>query len=698
MIRDLGVVPPGTTLYIPFHTFDSNDPSASVTLTGLATTDIEIYKDGGTTQRASDNGYALLDTDGIDFDGVTGIHGLSINLADNSTAGFYAAGSQYWVVIASVTVDAATINFLLATFRIGYPTALLNTTIATLSSQTSFTLTSGPAEDDALNGCVVCIHDVASAVQLGFAVVSDYTGSTKTVTLAAGTTFTAAATDNIAVFPPINLALIAGSAVSTSSAQLGVNVVNAAGTAWGSGAITAASIASDAITAAKIATGAIDADAIADNAIDAGAIASGAITSAKFAAGAITASVIATDAIDADALATDAVTELTDAMKTAFGLVTGTADSGTTTTMVDAALTQADTDYWKGSLIVFTSGTISGQARLITAFTPASDTVTFTPATTQAVGTNTYLLIPKGRVDVELWDGSAVNALASGRVDATVGAMQTDTLTAAALAADAVTEIQAGLSTLTQANVRTAVGLASANLDTQLSTIDTVADAILVDTAEIGVAGAGLTAVPWNAAWDAEVESEATDALTAYDPPTKAELDSAVANVSVDEIQASAVADLFNTDSGTTYGAAVAGSAVKEIADNAGGSALTEAGIADAVWDEALAGHLGAGSTGAALNAAGSAGDPWSTAIPGAYGAGTAGKILGDNINATIASRASQASVDTVDDFLDTEMAAIKAKTDSLTFTVANQLDANVQYVNDVQVNGTGSPGDEWGP
>lgn len=42
MIRDLGIVQPGTTLYIPFHTFDSNDPSASVTMTGLATTDIEI--------------------------------------------------------------------------------------------------------------------------------------------------------------------------------------------------------------------------------------------------------------------------------------------------------------------------------------------------------------------------------------------------------------------------------------------------------------------------------------------------------------------------------------------------------------------------------------------------------------------------------------------------------------------------------
>lgn len=40
-------------------------------------------------------------------------------------------------------------------------------------------------------------------------------------------------------------------------------------------------------------------------------------------------------------------------------------------------------------------------------------------------------------------------------------------------------------------------------------------------------------------------------------------------NVSVAEIQAAALADLFNTDSGSTYGAAVAGSPVKEIADNA---------------------------------------------------------------------------------------------------------------------------------
>ena len=61
-------------------------------------------------------------------------------------------------------------------------------------------------------------------------------------------------------------------------------------------------------------------------------------------------------------------------------------------------------------------------------------------------------------------------------------------------------------------------------IETKIDTVDGVADAILVDTAVIGALGAGLTAVPWNAAWDAEVQSECTDALNAYDPPTDTEM------------------------------------------------------------------------------------------------------------------------------------------------------------------------------
>lgn len=195
---------------------------------------------------------------------------------------------------------------------------------------------------------------------------------------------------------------------------------------------------------------------------------------------------------------------------------------------------------------------------------------------------------------------------------------------------------------------------------------------ILTDTAVIGAAGAGLSAIPWNAAWDAEVQSEVADGLTAYGAATATDVTSAAANVSVDEIQVTALADLFNTNSGTTYASAVAGSVVKEIADNAGGSALTEAGIADAVWDELLSGHAISGSAGEALSAAGTAGDPWTTSLPGAYGAGTAGYIIGTNLDGTVSSRASQTSVNTIDDFLDTEIAAILADTNELQTDWAN--------------------------
>ena len=59
----------------------------------------------------------------------------------------------------------------------------------------------------------------------------------------------------------------------------------------------------------------------------------------------------------------------------------------------------------------------------------------------------------------------------------------------------------------------------------KVDVVDGIVDSILVDTAVIGSAGAGLSAVPYNNAWDSEIQSEVQDALNAYDPPTKAEMD-----------------------------------------------------------------------------------------------------------------------------------------------------------------------------
>ena len=111
------MVPAGDVLPVLFDTF-AGATGASITMTGLAVTDIKIYKDGGVTQRASDAGYVLLDTDGIDFDGLTGIHGFSIDTGDNTDAGFYTVGAWFHVVVSAITVDSQTVSFVACAFRL----------------------------------------------------------------------------------------------------------------------------------------------------------------------------------------------------------------------------------------------------------------------------------------------------------------------------------------------------------------------------------------------------------------------------------------------------------------------------------------------------------------------------------------------------------------------------------------------------
>lgn len=63
----------------------------------------------------------------------------------------------------------------------------------------------------------------------------------------------------------------------------------------------------------------------------------------------------------------------------------------TTTTLIDTGLTQADTDWWKGRIILFTS-VLTLQATDITAFDPATDKLTFTAVTNPPTGA-TYVII-----------------------------------------------------------------------------------------------------------------------------------------------------------------------------------------------------------------------------------------------------------------------------------------------------------------
>ena len=379
----------------------------------------------------------------------------------------------------------------------GYGHILQRTTIATLASQTSFTLTAGSADNDAYNGCIIVIQDAATAAQKAVGVILDYTGASKTVTLLNDpAVFTIATTDIVTIIadrsvkPTVDnrtLDVSAGGEAGVDWANVGspTTVVGLSG--------TTIKDATDVETKLGTPAGAsVSADILTiDNLVD--DLESRLGTPSNLGSGATVAANLVdiegqTDDIGVAGAGLTAVpwnaawdAEVQSEVQDALASATGTADSGSTTTMVDAARTEADTDYWKGSFIRFTSGTILGQTRLITAFDPATDTITFAPATTQAVATQTYEILPAARVDLHAWLGTVAAtptvagvpevdvthvggtaqtagdiigdtndiqarlpaALVGGRMDSSVGAMAANTLTAAATAADFLAEVNA---------------------------------------------------------------------------------------------------------------------------------------------------------------------------------------------------------------------------------------------------------------
>lgn len=285
-------------------------------------------------------------------------------------------------------------------------------------------------------------------------------------------------------------------------------------------------------------------------------------------------------------------------------------------------------------------------------------------------------------------------ALVSGRMDASVGAMAANVMTAAAAAADLTTELQSGLATSSalsslQSDVTTLLGRITSTLFTGITSLaewlGLLAGKQTGNTTartEIRATGAG------SGTYD-----ETTDALQALRDRGDAAWTTATGFSTLDAAGVRTAVGLASANLDTQL------DALPTAAENA-----------DAVWDEVLSGHLTGGTTGAGLNAAGSAGDPWSTALPGAYSAGSAGKIVGDNLNATVSSRLAtsgytapldaagtrsavglaSANLDTqltaIDDAVDTEVAsvlaavdtevaAIKAKTDNLPIDPADASD-----------------------
>lgn len=108
---------------------------------------------------------------------------------------------------------------------------LLETTIDTVNSQTSFTLTAGSDVDNQYQSLLMVIQDADSANRMERVYASAYTGATLTVTLAAATTtFSIASGDKVLIYPQLHEAKIASVQADFIGAEVRrVNGVNIGG-------------------------------------------------------------------------------------------------------------------------------------------------------------------------------------------------------------------------------------------------------------------------------------------------------------------------------------------------------------------------------------------------------------------------------------------------------------------------------------
>jgi len=109
---NIGDVAANSAVQISFNTYNSSGASANRTTAGT----VKIYKDGSTTERTSTAG--IVDNGTTGYDSITGLNLVTIDLSDNTDAGFYAAGHNYHVMVSGAVVDSQTVNPWIGEFSI----------------------------------------------------------------------------------------------------------------------------------------------------------------------------------------------------------------------------------------------------------------------------------------------------------------------------------------------------------------------------------------------------------------------------------------------------------------------------------------------------------------------------------------------------------------------------------------------------
>lgn len=174
MIPYLGDFVEDDVVYMMFNTFTSDDPSASCTISNLQNTDVHIHKDDGLAQRNNAAGITI----GIDFDGITGSHMIKIDTNDNTVAGFWVTGKDYFVRVEGTTIDGATINSVVGHFSIENR-FMRGTDSAALAATALTNVTWTDAKAGHLDAPVSTVDTVVDGIQTDLSNAADGLGALK---------------------------------------------------------------------------------------------------------------------------------------------------------------------------------------------------------------------------------------------------------------------------------------------------------------------------------------------------------------------------------------------------------------------------------------------------------------------------------------------------------------------------------------
>jgi hypothetical protein len=373
---------------------------------------------------------------------------------------------------------------------------------------------------------------------------------------------------------------------------------------------------------------------------------------------------------------------------------TGTAQAGAAGSITLDSGASAITDYYVGCIVRTTGGTgggggsgaLNNQARVITAYNGSTKAATIEPpwettpdSTTTFAVHLTDLANYALRANVESWISVPPNALVSGRVDASVGAMAANTVTAAALATDAVAEIADGVwdedatGHQTQGSFGQVLGDSGADADTIWGLVNTNLNATVSSRAVPGDAMDLVANAVDAAALAADAVAEIADGV--WDE------DIVAAHGTADT--AGRALRTLDAISDRTNNANL--NALLGVTDAAGADVPSQ--VTDEVWDEARAGHVGAGSFGEGVasvqgNVTGSVGS-----VTGSVGSVAAGGITAASI-ATDAIDADAVAADAVTEIQSglataAALATVQADTDNIqtrlpAALVGGRMDANL--------------------